>query len=543
MSPARPSLVFHTVRHLKPVQIYRRLWFKIPRPAPRSSPTPCRREQLAPFRMPASRKPNLVGPTCFHLLNESRDVDAYGWDDPTLSKLWRYNLHYFDDLNAENAENAERRSNWHRELIQRWITENPPAKGTGWEPYPTALRIVNWIKWALAGNTLSAEAAGSLAMQTRWLTKRMEHHLQGNHLFSNAKALLFAGCFFAGRDAEKWLATGLALLHRELCVQILADGGHFELSPMYHALILEDALDCLNIAQTFGLASDFAGELARVIPSMQNWLAALSHPDGEIAFFNDAAFGVAPSPASLDSYAARLGFEATAFPDATTHLTESGYCRLARGPFTAILDLAPVGPDHLPGHAHADTLSFELSVGTQRVIVNSGTAEYGIGRERQRQRGTATHNTLCVEGLNSSEVWAGFRVARRAKVLDAFVSEEQGTVIVRASHDGYSRLPGRPVHTRHWQLDDQCLTVSDELSGPRRKAEARFHLHPALDARLRGGELSVSLRGNLLLSGTVTIGTPRLEPSTWHPEFGLSQPNFCLAVATRNNRATVRFHL
>lgn len=540
MSPARASLVFHTVRHLKPVQIYGRLWFKLPRPTPRSRPTPCRREQVAPFRRPASRKPSLVGPTCFHLLNESRDVDDHGWDDPTLSKLWRYNLHYFDDLNAQNTE---QRRDWHRDLIRRWIAENPPAKGTGWEPYPTALRIVNWIKWALAGNTLPAEAAGSLAMQARWLTKRMEHHLQGNHLFSNAKALLFAGCFFAGRDAETWLATGLALLRRELCVQILADGGHFELSPMYHALILEDALDCLNIAQAFALAPDFAGELARIIPSMRSWLAALSHPDGEIAFFNDAAFGVAPSPASLDAYAARLGFEAPAFPHATTHLADSGYCRLARGPFTAILDLAPVGPDHLPGHAHADTLSFELSLGLQRVIVNSGTAEYGLGPERQRQRGTAAHSTLCVEGLDSSEVWAGFRVARRAKVLDAFVREEQGTVIVRASHDGYSRLPGRPVHTRHWQLDDKCLTVSDKLSGPLRKAEARFHLHPALDACLRGGELSVFLHGDLLLNATVTIGAPRLEQSTWHPEFGLSQPNLCLAVAADNNRATVRFHL
>ena len=80
----------------------------------------------------------------------------------------------------------------------------------------------------------------------------------------------------------------------------------------------------------------------------------------------------------------------------------------------ALLDVAPVGPDYLPGHAHADTLSFELSLFGQRVLVNSGTSQYEAGPERSRQRGTAAHNTVIVDGHDSSEVWAGFRVARRA---------------------------------------------------------------------------------------------------------------------------------
>ncbi|MEN9780004.1 MAG: hypothetical protein RL014_1152 [Pseudomonadota bacterium] len=93
--------------------------------------------------------------------------------------------------------------------------------------------------------------------------------------------------------------------------------------------------------------------------------------------------------------------------------TDSGYVRLDNGPAVALLDVAPVGPDYLPGHAHADTLSFELSVGAQRVLVNSGTSCYGSSAERLRQRGTAAHNTVVVNGQDSSEVWGGFRVARR----------------------------------------------------------------------------------------------------------------------------------
>jgi len=112
-------------------------------------------------------------------------------------KLWLYNLHYFDDLVSCDAENKrELHSGW----IKKWVQENPPGEGNGWEPYPTSLRIVNWIKWGVAGNCLSDEVLHSLAVQARYLLKKLEYHLLGNHLFANAnanaKALIFAGLFF-----------------------------------------------------------------------------------------------------------------------------------------------------------------------------------------------------------------------------------------------------------------------------------------------------------------------------------------------------------
>ena len=142
--------------------------------------------------LPARRPISLVDHERFHFLNEIHDLSEHDWDGDTLEKLWRYNLHYFDDLNAQDAAT---RKDWHRALLVRWVRENPPATGTGWEPYPTALRIVNWIKWSLAGNELPDECLESLAVQTRWLAKRLEIHLLGNHLFANAKALVFAGLF------------------------------------------------------------------------------------------------------------------------------------------------------------------------------------------------------------------------------------------------------------------------------------------------------------------------------------------------------------
>src|SRR5690606_37317091 len=92
----------------------------------------------------------------------------------------------------------------------------------------------------------------SLAVQVRWLRRCLEIHLLGNHLIANAKALVFAGLYFSGPEAHRWLATGLRILEREIAEQILPDGGQFERSTMYHALAYEDMLDLVNATTAFG---------------------------------------------------------------------------------------------------------------------------------------------------------------------------------------------------------------------------------------------------------------------------------------------------
>jgi hypothetical protein len=209
--PSRLRLYWETVRHLRPVQVYGRLWFRAARPRPDLRPAPPLRAHEGNWVLPARRRQSQTGPDEFRFLNETRALSRQGWDDAETPKLWRYNLHYFDDLNAVDAEH---RAQWHHALMVRWITENPPGKGTGWEPYPTSLRVVNWIKWAMAGRPLAPEAVHSLAVQARFLRRRLEHHLLGNHLFANAKALLFAGRFFEGAEAQSWLDCATRLLAR-----------------------------------------------------------------------------------------------------------------------------------------------------------------------------------------------------------------------------------------------------------------------------------------------------------------------------------------
>lgn len=537
---------FHTVRHLRPIQLAGRARLRWQRPTADTRAAPAPRPGCRGYVTPIERAPSLVAEDVFRFLNEERRCStASDWNPPGAARLWVYNLHYFDDLNASGAGS---RLAWHRRLLQRWIEENPPQPGDAWDPYPVSRRIINWVKWAARGNELSAPYLRSLAVQARWLLGRLEYHLLGNHLLTNAKALVHAGLYFQGAEAEGWLARGLHIVGPQLREQVLPDGGHFERSPMYHASVLEDLLDVLNLLRAYGQPGP--PWLPATIQAMRAWLKVMIHPDGDIAFFNDAAFDEAPDCAALEAYARRL--ELPDVRDAQQPLVvlaPSGYVRALGGPAHLLCDCAPIGPEYQPGHAHADTLSFELSLCGRRLLVNSGTSQYGSGAERQRQRGTAAHNTVVVDGQDSSEVWGAFRVARRARVrLDAASVTASG-VLIAASHDGYRRLPGHNGHHRRWLLGEGALRIEDRITGPFQRAAAYFHLHPnVVDGR------RISAREVVLTHpgwGPVHIefeGASSLEvvPGTWHPRFGVAIANHTVvarfaaaALTTRVSWTTV----
>jgi len=258
----------------------------------------------------------------------------------------------------------------------------------------------------------------------------------------------------------------------------------------------------------------------------------MTHPDGGIGFFNDSAFGIAPDVAQLNQYADRLGLTKPHITsEGLVNLSDSGFIRVIQDDAFALLDVGEIGPDFLPGHAHADTLSFELSLFGQRCIVNSGVSQYGDGDERLRQRGTAAHSTVEINGENSSEVWGGFRVARRARPFGLDIREAEEAISVTCSHDGYKRLKGKPVHIRRWLFESGRMVVTDNVQGGFQQAVAYYHLHP--DARVSFADDADS--GGIDLDGrtvrwSVLGGKVSIEDSTYHPEFGLSIPNQVIKV-------------
>jgi len=515
-------LYWNTLRYLRPVQIIGRLKRVFYKPKIRLGIDVQKREVPGKWLSPAQREVRMVASNEFRFLNETHIVHSVAdWNNAQWSKLWLYNLHYFDDLTATDAI---LRRDWHQVLIERWIEENPPGTGNGWEPYPTSLRIVNWIKWGLAGNELENYWLKSLVIQAGWLEQNLETHLLGNHLFANAKALIFAGFFLQGGAADRWYETGVALVERELPEQVLGDGGNFELSTMYHLIFLEDLLDLVNIYRAY--AQKIPDPIKDAIVSMIRWMELMCHPDGEIAFFNDAALGVTPSVAEIRSYGERLGFNVREkhFELDFVDLPCSGYSRIEMEDAVAIIDRAAIGPDYLPGHAHADTLSFELSLFEQRVVVNPGTSVYGADAQRQQERGTAAHSTVTIDQKDSSEVWGGFRVARRAQISERIHRKQGEAWVLSANHDGYCRLPGKPVHCREWLMSKGELVIRDKIMGQGvHHVASAFPLHPKISVNDSQDQSAVlNVEGHLVQILIEGDGSLELASCCYHPEFGRS---------------------
>lgn len=522
-----------TVKYLRPIQVFGRVFYTLMTPKPNLRNAPTRRvHDQSRWKEPARREASLLSWSRFLLLNSVGELDQDGWDNPERSKLWRYNQHYFYDLISRGSRV---RYVWHDRLIDHWIKHNKPGSGTGWEAYPTSIRIVNWIKWVLEGGELTASAHHSLAVQARWLSRRVEWHILGNHVIANAKALMFAGFYFDGSEGSFFRSKGCRILLQELEEQFLDDGGHFELSPMYHAVMIEDLLDIINMLLTYekaisGMEVDLLCRCRQLLPPAMGWLVNLSHPDGKISFFNDATFGVAPTNQELFDYASRLDIEAPSVPNRSHLFRTSGYARLQCGDITVIADVGSIGPDYQPGHAHADTLSFEVSVGEERIFVNSGVSSYDVGETRFRQRQTRAHNTVEAMGRDSTEVWSAFRVADRANIVEREFSDGANEVSLTAGHDGYKRLRQGPYHHRCWKLTDRRLEVRDRLTDGTSQGTARYHLHPDIMAKKTPDQIELTSKSGKKVFVTTSGTKVYLEDSTWHPGFNLSVPSKCLCV-------------
>jgi uncharacterized heparinase superfamily protein len=319
---------------------------------------------------------------------------------------------------------------------------------------------------------------------------------------------------------------------------------------MYHSIFYEDLLDLINVARVWPQRIDekVIIQWQAIAAKMGAWLAGMTHPDGQISLFNDAAFGVTPTPSRMAAYAMRLGL-VPARSDDIRHRSisleqwrDSGYIRLTAPQALAILDVAPLGPDYLPSHANADTLSFELSCFGQRIIVNGGTSRYGTGLERLLERQTGAHSTLEVNDQSSSEVWGGFRVARRANPFALSLDLGGRQITVGCSHNGYCRLPGKPVHRRTWEWAEDCLIVRDQVSTRVKKAVARYIFHSDLQVKqLSATKLRAVLPNGKILNMEVLAGALELVSATHATEFGLVRQTKRLEIVVENETAAVCF--
>lgn len=177
----------------------------------------------------------------FVFLNKEKIFnEEIDWDYEAFGKLWAYNLNYFDflhqiELSDEDAFN----------LIDSFC-EHLSERRQGTEPYPISLRGINWIKFFSYRAVNISKYNTALFTHYRFLVSNPEYHLLGNHLLENGLSLLFGAYYF---NNNQFYAKSCEILTGQLQEQVLKDGGHFELSPMYHQLILYRILDCINLVK------------------------------------------------------------------------------------------------------------------------------------------------------------------------------------------------------------------------------------------------------------------------------------------------------
>lgn len=438
----------------------------------------------------------------FNFLNKPITfIDSINWHPEGVSFLWRYNLHYFDyayDLSATYLMDGDNRHyKRFKLLVTDWCNNNPLADNIGWDPYPASLRIVNWIK---AHHLFSAIISSdkefnnlillSLYRQALFLENNVEYHLLNNHIIENGKALYIAGSFFNGRDAERWKQKGLEILWQELKRQVAEDGGQFELSPMYHTVVLLNYIEVVNILRMHN--EKVPAWVSGTINKMVIFLKLMSMPDNEIAYFNDSAKGMTVPVSSVFKALELMGYKTKIESLQKTKsysLPESGYYIIYNEKYNSkcIFDSGLIGPDYQPGHGHCDTLSFVWAYQGQSIIIDSGVDDYYDDdiRWRNYYRSTRAHNTVEIDGIEQSEIWGRFRVGRRAHPLSARLKESGAITFVQASHDGYMNLPGKLLHQRTVAvLNGNILIIFDKIEGKdKHSIKSYLHLHPQFNIK------------------------------------------------------------
>ena len=263
---------------------------------------------------------------------------------------------------------------------------------------------------------------------------------------------------------------------------MLADGGHGERSPTRQLDVLRDLIDIRALLLAGKL--EVPGFLQATIEQMGPMLRLLQHGDGGLCLFNDSN--------EHDGWQVDLVLQrAGGRPRPLLSGPDSGFQRLQAGRSVVLIDAGAPPPPGLDRHGHAGTLSFEMSVGRERLIVNSG-AFPGASEWRRVQRATAAHSTLVVRDTNSSDVLRDGAVGRRPRNVTCRRDEQDGSIWADLSHDGYLG-PFGLIHRRRLFLaasgDD--LRGEDVLEGRGGGRFAiRFHLHPNVRAgEARGGTM------------------------------------------------------
>ena len=495
-------LYYETIKYLKPGQLFwrpaKRLGAKCALPGVRIAPRGvCRpifkAEELEHDPVFLARFP--AGELMADRVTFLHESEGFCWDQPwhfeERSHLWNFNLHYFEFLHSLVKEFQETGHGEYLDktvqMIRGWIKHNPArVGGDGWSAYTISLRLINWMAYESAVQShldasFREELEASIYEQYCYLSTHLEKDILGNHYFDNLKTLVLCALFF---DDGQALAGFLKEFLRECGREILPDGMHFELSPMYHKIVLEGMLRVAVGLREAGKPND---ELEKMVSKMIDAAFSMERDLSRTPLFNDSGDNVAKPLAALLKFAdTHLGIT----PTCRDALPDSGYYFFSNGPWRLVVDAGAAGPDYIPGHSHCDAMSFELYRDGVPYLVNCGTYAYQC-QERRYFRSTEAHNTVQVAGVEQSEIWSAFRLARRSrtKVLEVLPN---GLIMEMKDYLGH-------LIRRQITMEADALRIQDWADG----LELQSHVHSIHNIEINSN------------------GQIRRDEAMYAPEFGL----------------------
>ena len=491
------KLLFNTLIHLRPTQVFYQVYYRLHKPKYVAMEAPLVGESPAGLKTEPIARWTCIEGKAFTFLNLKHEFA--GWNFTENGMLWAYNLNYMDWLNQEGIC-KEDCCYWIDKFIEDVLhkdvsstTRSSSARllptgrknltnytnnsyQVGLDPYPIALRSINWVKVLMRWpDCATKERRDSLYSQLRSLERKLEYHLLANHLLEDAYALYIGAVYFGDK---RLLKKSQKLLLGQLEEQMLPDGGHYEQSVMYHCIMLDRLLDCINISCHTDRTdlTDLTDILSAYAERMLGHLESVVWEDGSIPMVNDAAYGIAPTPDQIFDYARRLGLKWETIP-----MKECGYRKMANAHMESFVDVGNITATYQPGHTHADTFNYELRIDGKPFVVDTGISTYNKTERRQYERGTMAHNCVVVDSQNSSEVWGGFRVGKRCHTD---LTDLTDNVIV-ASHNGFPKSC-----KRRFEMKEDAFVVEDWYDG---EAVSYIHLAEGADEKCIAVEGATSI--------------------------------------------------
>jgi hypothetical protein len=439
-----------------------------------------------------------------------------------------------------------------RDAVLNWIRNNPFLFGPHYaSAMECGLRIPVFCYCFQRLRTLSgAERAsiGAAVFEHGWLiSKRLSLYSSlGNHTIAESVGLIFAGgAFRSTPEGKEWIGTGINLLNQELHHQILDDGGAAEQSFNYHRFVLD----------LYWLAIDFLEKNG--LHDCGSWKSRLTQGEEFLVSFDcggrppaigdsDDGYAVAPGVAPSRPYVAKI-------LDRIRTFSASGYTILRTSTDASLVfDHGPIGMAPLYNHGHADALAILVSKKGEEILIDPGTYRYNGEPEWRRYfKSTRAHNTVTIDGLDQAVQETGFIWSRPYKAKLLRTSDEAGSVMIEAGHNGYTRLKN-PVafHKRTvLLLDGKDFLIRDTFSGKGdHRFEINFHVHPDVCIRkedswlrIQKGEAEISL----MLLGDDDFEIVRGQESSpfgWYsPAYGVKVKSSVLTCTRKGRPNEVSF--